>query len=76
MPEMNGLEVRRRLRSVEQAGAMEKKHHTPVIMVTGVEDLTTVKAAYHELCDGYLTKPVQRDKLHALLEEFLLGRRP
>jgi YesN/AraC family two-component response regulator len=28
-----------------------------------------VTDAYRELCDGYLVKPIQRDKLVALLKE-------
>lgn len=76
MPEMDGLEVLRRLRTLEKVSMSGGCKHTPVVMVTGVEDLSTVKAAYNELCDGYLTKPVQPDKLRRLLEEILIGRRP
>lgn len=76
MPGMDGLEVLRRLRTLEKVSAQGRGRHIPVVMVTGVEDLSTVKAAYTELCDGYLTKPVQAAKLHKLLEEILVGRRP
>ena len=75
MPGMDGLEVLRRLRTLEKVSAQRRGHHIPIIMVTGVEDLSMVKAAYTELCDGYLTKPVQAAKLHKLLEEILVGRR-
>ena len=38
-------------------------------MTTALRDLDNVTNAYRELCDGYLVKPIQRDKLVAQLKE-------
>jgi hypothetical protein len=38
-------------------------------MTTALRDLDNVTHAYRELCDGYLVKPILRDKLIGLLTE-------
>ena len=57
MPSMNGLEFHRRLR--------EKPDYvnTPFIFLTGVDDITQVKAACKADCDLLLQKPFPIDKL-------------
>jgi len=57
MPEMNGLEFHRLLR--EKPGY----RNTPFIFLTGVDDVTQVKAACIKDCDLLLQKPFPIDKL-------------
>jgi CheY-like chemotaxis protein len=57
MPEMNGLEFHRLLR--EKPGY----RNTPFIFLTGVDDVTQVKAACKKDCDLLLQKPFPIDKL-------------
>jgi response regulator of citrate/malate metabolism len=38
-------------------------------MTTALLDLDNVTNAYRELCDGYLVKPIMREKLVGLLKE-------
>jgi len=57
MPEMNGIEFHRELR--ERPG----HRNTPFIFLTGVDDLTAVKAECGRDCDLLLQKPFPIDKL-------------
>jgi CheY-like chemotaxis protein len=57
MPSMNGLEFHRRLR------AKPDYVNTPFIFLTGVDDITQVKAACKADCDLLLQKPFPIDKL-------------
>jgi CheY-like chemotaxis protein len=57
MPEMDGIEFHRKLR--------ERLEHrnTPFIFLTGVDDITKVKAECKQDCDLLLQKPFPIDKL-------------
>jgi CheY-like chemotaxis protein len=57
MPEMNGIEFHNKLR--ENPG----HRNTPFIFLTGVDDVTLVKAACKKDCDLLLQKPFPIDKL-------------
>jgi len=67
MPEMDGIETTREIRKFDLK--------TPIIAMTGsvyTEDVNRAKAAG---MNAYLSKPVQKDDLHKLLQD-LLGERP
>ena len=57
MPEMNGVEFHRALR------ALPAHRNTPFIFLTGVDDLTEVRAECKADCDLLLQKPFPIDKL-------------
>ena len=57
MPEMNGLEFHRLLRS------RQEHRNTPFIFLTGVDDITEVKAECKADCDLLLQKPFPIDRL-------------
>jgi two-component system chemotaxis response regulator CheY len=57
MPEMNGIEFHRLLRE------RPEYRNTPFIFLTGVDDVTQVKAACEKDCDMLLQKPFPIDKL-------------
>jgi CheY-like chemotaxis protein len=71
MPVMDGLEATREIRRLEREGILTR--HIPIIAVTAhalKED--------RELClvvgmDDYLSKPVRREDLRAILEKFTLS---
>ncbi len=69
MPEMDGQEALRAMRAEEDARSLPPSRAARIVMTTALRDLDNVTSAYRELCDGYLVKPIQRDKLLAQLKE-------
>jgi two-component system, chemotaxis family, chemotaxis protein CheY len=69
MPEMDGQATLKVLREMEQAAGLRPSQSAKIVMTTALRDLENVTTAYRELCDGYLVKPILRDKLVALLDE-------
>jgi two-component system chemotaxis response regulator CheY len=72
MPEMDGMEVLRQIRRHEELLSVDSAKASRIIMTTAVEDIKNVFDAYKNLCDGYLTKPIQKAKLLEKLREMKL----
>jgi two-component system chemotaxis response regulator CheY len=71
MPGMNGQEVLKKMRELEALAGIHPSRETKVIMTTALDSpREVVEAYYHGGCNGYLVKPINRAKLHALLQEF------
>src|SRR6058998_272144 len=66
MPELNGVEVTRRLRTVDR--------HLPIFVLTGHGDIATAIEALKAGATEYLTKPVNIDELMTLLTRALAAR--
>ncbi len=69
MPEMDGKAALKNIRADEENRGLPPSRCAKIVMTTALRDLETVTTAYHELCDGYLVKPIQRDKLLTILRE-------
>jgi CheY-like chemotaxis protein len=65
MPDVDGLEVLRALRSEEQTRGI------PVLVVTACGDLRTRDEATRGGCDDYITKPVDPRELKAKVKRHL-----
>jgi two-component system chemotaxis response regulator CheY len=79
MPEMDGQTALKVIRGHEAAVGCPPSRAAKIVMTTALHDIEDVTNPYRELCDGYLVKPIQRDKLVALLRELGLpgfGDRP
>lgn len=63
MPKMDGQEALKQIRALEEAKGSGSSHEAKIIMTTALADLKNVSTAYNSLCDGYLTKPIQKAKL-------------
>lgn len=63
MPEMDGQQALKEIRELESARDILSSHGAKIVMTTAFEDIKNVTKAYTHLCDGYLTKPVQRPRL-------------
>jgi two-component system, chemotaxis family, chemotaxis protein CheY len=72
MPEMDGVAALKTIRDDEEAQGVLPSRCAKIVMATALHDRNTVTSAYRELCDGYLFKPIERDKLFALLTELNL----
>ena len=65
MPEMDGQQALRNIRAQEEARGIISSNGAKIVMTTALGDLKNVSAAYSGLCDGYLTKPIQKAKLRS-----------
>jgi two-component system, chemotaxis family, chemotaxis protein CheY len=72
MPGMNGQEALKTIREQEDAAGVPPGGGAKIIMTTGLQTVGDVAAAYQELCDGYLVKPIDKRKLVGLLKELAL----
>ncbi len=72
MPEMDGQEALRQIRSLEEAKGILSSDGAKIVMTTALNDVKNVSSAYGSLCDGYLTKPIQKAKLLEELQKLEL----
>lgn len=77
MPEVDGQEALREIRRLEEEKGIRSSHGAKIVMTTALNDLTNVKEAFYSLCDGYLVKLIQLDKLTNELKRLnLLDEKP
>ena len=60
MPEMNGQDVLKLIRSIESQYNIPAGKGAKIIMVTAREDSKNIMQAFREQCDGYLKKPISK----------------
>jgi two-component system chemotaxis response regulator CheY len=72
LPEMDGREVVRQVRAIEDAHGILSTRGVKVIMTTAVEDVKEVFRCFRELCDAYLIKPIDLAKLLIYLKSYRL----
>jgi CheY-like chemotaxis protein len=65
LPELDGLAATRRIRD------MESLREVPVVAVTAFGTEGFQRAAYDVGVDGYLTKPIDLDRMHQLIARLL-----
>lgn len=72
MPEMDGHTVLKNIRAYEKEAGLQVGEGAKVIMTTALKDSGNVFAAFDSLCDAYLAKPIDRNKLFEYLRSFNL----
>ncbi len=68
MPEMDGHEVLSVIRDYEETVKLDAHQKAKIFMTSAVSDPKNVFKAFQGLCDEYVAKPVDPDKLKQLLE--------
>ncbi|MBK1642483.1 response regulator [Chromatium okenii] len=63
MPEMSGQEALQQIRELEESRGIFSSQGIKVMMTTALDDVKSVRTAFHNLCDAYLIKPIRKDKL-------------
>jgi len=63
LPKMDGQEVLKQLRALEEANKRTGRHGAKVIMTTALGDSKNIITAFREQCEGYLTKPIHKEQL-------------
>lgn len=72
MPELDGQDALRQIRADEEAQGVISTQGTKIMMVTALSDIKNVHTAYGSLCDGYLTKPIDKGNLLKQLRQLKL----
>jgi two-component system, chemotaxis family, chemotaxis protein CheY len=72
MPEMDGREAVRQIRELEAEHGILSTFGAKIIMTTAVEEVKEVIRCFHELCDSYLTKPVDLGTLMRQMKAYEL----
>ncbi len=74
LPDMDGQEVLRRIRSAEESAGYPVGRGTKIVMTTALRDKTNIISAFRSACDGYLPKPIEKAKLVEMLRSLELIR--
>lgn len=72
MPEMNGQDALKAIRKAEEEHGIFSSQGAKIIMTTALSDMKNVNNAFHGLCDAYLVKPIDKNKLLEHLQAFAL----
>jgi two-component system, chemotaxis family, chemotaxis protein CheY len=62
----------RQIRALEEEHGILSSFGAKIIMTTAVDEVKEVVRCFHELCDSYLTKPVDLAQLLGLMKSFQL----
>lgn len=69
MPGITGHEALQQIRVLEAESGLGKDAGARVIMTTALEDEDSQKQAYDAAADGYVTKPIDKKRFQAVLQE-------
>jgi two-component system chemotaxis response regulator CheY len=72
MPEMDGQTAITEIRAMEEAQGTLSTSGVKIIMTTAVDDVKSVVKSFKSLCDAYLFKPIDTQKLLFHIKEFHL----
>jgi len=72
MPEMDGHEALRAIRKHEEDRGIYGKKSVKVVMTTAREDSGSVLGSFHEGCEGYAVKPIDKAKIEKVMRELAL----
>ncbi len=63
MPEMDGQQVLEEIRKIEAKNNVMGLDSVKIIMTTALDDFDNIKKAFFNQCEGYLVKPVEKNKV-------------
>ena len=72
MPEMDGQDALKQIRKMEEDKGILSSDGSKVIMTTALGDIKNINEAFLNLCDGYLTKPINKKNLQENLQTLQL----
>jgi len=72
MPNLDGQDALKKIRDIEKEKGITVGEGAKVIMITALDDDDQRLVSFLRLCDGYLTKPFQKDELFEKLREIEL----
>jgi two-component system chemotaxis response regulator CheY len=63
MPEVDGIMVLKKIRQLEAQKGLNPETRSKIIMTSAVSDKSYVLASAQADCDGFLVKPIKKDRL-------------
>lgn len=72
MPKLDGQEVLKKIREFEGQHNIHGKDGIKIIMTTILKDSDNIIKAFREQCEGYIIKPVDKEKLERALSKLEL----
>lgn len=69
MPELDGQQVLAKIRDIETEQGIAGLDGVKVIMTTALDDFENIKTAFQNQCEGYIVKPIDKDKVVKKLYE-------
>ena len=70
MPGGNGSVALKEIRAIEESNGILVGDGVKVVITTGLKAKEDIFTAFHEVCDAYIVKPVDRAELLNLLKSF------
>lgn len=67
MPEMDGQQVLESIREIEKENGVQGLDSCKIIMTTALDDFENIKRAFVNQAEGYVVKPVDKDKIDKVL---------
>ncbi len=67
MPEMDGQEVLKQIRQFEEDNQVKGLDGVNIIMATALSDFDNLRKAFSNQCEGYIIKPIEKDKIVNML---------
>ncbi len=68
LPIKDGQEVLTNIRDIESFAGIVGLDAIPIIMTTALDDMENVKKSFKNQCEGYIVKPIQKDKIISVLD--------
>ena len=63
LPTLDGQDVLKQLRQMEEQLGIEGLDGAKIIMITALGDHRTIMDAFRSQCEGYIVKPIRKDKV-------------
>ena len=72
MPEMDGHQALKTIRKIEEESGVAEDERVNIVMTTALSETRHVTKAFENGCTAYAGKPINQDKLEAMLKKFKL----
>ena len=72
MPNLDGQDALKKIRDLENEKGLMAGEGAKILMITAMDDDDSRLVSFLRLCDGYLTKPLQKKELFEKLREIEL----
>jgi len=72
MPEMDGHQALKVIRRIEEKNGIAEENKVKIVMTTALSETRHVTKAFENGCTAYAEKPINQEKLVAMLKKFEL----